>query len=254
MHLAAISSVSRKSPAKNPAIFPSCRKGMNCPDHFLRGEWRQKGSRAKQYEWKQKAYMIPVRGSLPPPPPPPPMVWSQNLRFAAFCMKTWCLQCFLHGGWLARCANLQIRRMSCNRPSENVLFAMFRLRHRGVVPFHPLLCQIIIYIYIILNLLIYSLVNRSDICLYLIPVKLSLRVTSFPYLNSLSFFSWNAPILCCLISTLSSHPTSCVAVCWRLDDPDPFPQGPPIPQGRAGYHCLSISWIYLTFASLSHLI
>ena len=128
-------------------------------------------------------------------PPPPPMVWSQNLRFAAFCMKTWYLQCFLHGGWLARSANLQILRISCKRPSENVLFAMFRLRHRGVVPFHPLLCQIIIYIYIyiciyiILNLLIYSLVNRSDICLYLKPVKLSLRVTSFPYLNSLSFFS-----------------------------------------------------------------
>ena len=44
--------------------------------------------------------------------------------------------------------------------------------------------------HIILNLLSYSLVNRSDICLYLIPVvKLSLRVTSFPYLISLSFFS-----------------------------------------------------------------
>ena len=108
--------------------------------------------------------------------------------------------------------------------------------------------------HMILNLVNYSLVNRSDICLYLIPVKLSLRVTSFPYLNSLSFFSCHAPILCCLISTYSSHPTSCVAVCWRLDDPDPFPQGPPIPQGRAGYHCLSISWIYLTFPSLSYLI
>ena len=71
----------------------------------------------------QSVYMIPVRGSLPPPPPSPPMVWSQNLRFAAFRMKTWCLQCFLHGGWLARSANLQIRRNSCNQPSENVLFA-----------------------------------------------------------------------------------------------------------------------------------
>ena len=78
------------------------------------------------------------------PPPPPPMVWSQNLRFAAFCMKTWYLQCFLHGGWLARSANLQIRRISCNQLSENVLFAMFRLRHRGVVPLHPPLCRIII--------------------------------------------------------------------------------------------------------------
>ena len=78
------------------------------------------------------------------PPPPPPMVWSQNLRFAAFCMKALYLQCFLHGGWLALSANLQIRRVSCNQPSENVLFAMFRLRCRGVVPWHPLLCQIII--------------------------------------------------------------------------------------------------------------
>ena len=103
-------------------------------------------------------------------------------------MKTWYLQCFLHGGWLARSANLQICRISCNRPSENVLFAMFRLRHRGVVPIHPLLCQIIIYIYVILNLLIYSLVNRSDICLYLIPVKLSLRVTSFSVSKFSEFF------------------------------------------------------------------
>ena len=53
-------------------------------------------------------YMIPVRGSLPPPPPPH-MVWSQNLRFAAFHMKTLYLQCFLHGGLLVRSATLQIR-------------------------------------------------------------------------------------------------------------------------------------------------
>ena len=38
---------------------------------------------------------------------------------------------------------------------------------------------------------------------------------------------------------ISSHPTSCIAVCWRLDDPDPFLQGPPIPQGWVGYHCSS---------------
>ena len=53
-------------------------------------------------------YMIPVRGSLPPPPPPH-MVWSQNLRFAAFRMKTLYLQCFLHGGLLVRSATLQSR-------------------------------------------------------------------------------------------------------------------------------------------------
>ena len=54
-------------------------------------------------------YMGPARARRPPPPP---MVWSQNLRFAAFRMKTLNLQCFLHGGWLARSANLQIRRIS----------------------------------------------------------------------------------------------------------------------------------------------
>ena len=54
----------------------------------------------------QSEYMFPVRGSLPPPPPH--MVWSQNLRFAAFRMKTLYLQCFLHGGLLARSANPQI--------------------------------------------------------------------------------------------------------------------------------------------------
>ena len=84
------------------------------------------------------------RFATTPPPPPPPRVWSQHLRFAAFCMKTRYLQCFLHGGWLARSANLQMRRISCNQPSENVLFAMFRLRPRGVVPLHPPLCEIII--------------------------------------------------------------------------------------------------------------
>ena len=36
---------------------------------------------------------------------------------------------------------------------------------------------------------------------------------------------------------ISCHPASCIDVCWGLDDPDPFPQGPPIPQGGAGYHC-----------------
>ena len=60
------------------------------------------------YSTSISEYMIPVRGSLPPPPPPH-MVWSQNLRFAAFRMKTLYLQCFLHGALLARSANLQIR-------------------------------------------------------------------------------------------------------------------------------------------------
>ena len=52
-------------------------------------------------------YMIPVRGSLPPPHGMVP-----KPALAAFRMKTRNLQCFLHGGWLARSANLQIRRIS----------------------------------------------------------------------------------------------------------------------------------------------
>ena len=160
-------------------------------------------------------YMIPVRGSLPPPPPPP-MVWSQNLRFAAFCMKTWYLQCFLHGGWLARSANLQICRISCNQ----CRFTRFYVK--------------LSYIYIILNLLIYSLVNRSDICLYLIPVKLSLRVTSFPYPNSLSFFSWNVPILCCLISTFFISPYQLCCCLLEIGWPRPLPTGPTHSTGESG--------------------
>ena len=66
---------------------------------------------------------------------PAPLVWPQNLRVAAFRVNTWYLKCFLHGGWLA--------------PST------FRKR-----------C---------LPLKVYSLGNRSDICLYLLPGKLSLR-------------------------------------------------------------------------------
>ena len=46
----------------------------------------------------------------------------------------------------------------------------------------------------------------------------------------------------------SSHPTSCIAVGWRLDDPHPFPQGPPIPQGGGG---LSLFYLYLKSLLLS---
>ena len=50
------------------------------------------------------------------------------------------------------------------------------------------------------------------------------------------------------------HPTSCAAVCWRLDGPNPFPQGPPIPQGgAASYHC-SIYILNLSALSLRYLI
>ena len=56
---------------------------------------------------------------------------------------------------------------------------------------------------------------------------------------------------------ISSHPTSCIAVCWRLDDPDPFLQGPPIPQGGgAGYHCslVSSTYHYISCFALRYLI
>ena len=42
-------------------------------------------------------------------------------------------------------------------------------------------------------------------------------------------------------------------MCWRLDGPDPFPQGPPIPQGGAGYHC-SIYILNLSTLALRYLI
>ena len=123
--------------------------------------------------------MIPVRGSLPPPPPPHGMVPKpafcsiphENVVFAVFF--AW---------WVAGAVRNPANSLDfCNQPSENVLFAMFRLRHRGVVPPRPLLflCQIITY-----NSK--SSTNgfqpryRSDICLYLMPVELSLRVSSFP--------------------------------------------------------------------------
>ena len=56
---------------------------------------------------------------------------------------------------------------------------------------------------------------------------------------------------------ISSHPTSCIAVCWRLDDPDPLLQGPPIPQGGgAGYHCsiVSSTYHYTSYFALRYLI
>ena len=89
--------------------------------------------------------MIPVRGSLPPPPLPT-LYGPKNLRFAAFRMKTLYLQCFF-AWWVAGAVRNPANSLDfCNQPSENVLFAMFRLRHRGVVPPRPLLflCQIII--------------------------------------------------------------------------------------------------------------
>ena len=71
--------------------------------------------------------------------------------------------------------------------------------------------------------------------------------------NLLSFFSYMLQSYVAWYQLISSHPTSCVAVCWRLHGPDPFPQGPPIPQGGAGYHC-SIYILNLSTLSLRYLI
>ena len=55
-------------------------------------------------------------------PPPPHMVWSQNLRFAAFRMKTLYLQCFF-AWWVAGAVRNPANSLDLyNQPSENVLF------------------------------------------------------------------------------------------------------------------------------------
>ena len=133
----------------------------------------------KKDEKRIYLYMIPVRGSLPPPPPPN-MVWSQNLRFAAFRMKTLYLQCFLHGGLLVRPATLQILWIfATNLPKTCYLqcFGFDIVESCRRAPFH--FC-------VKLSYNSKSSTNgfqpwyRSDICLYLMPVELSLRVSSFP--------------------------------------------------------------------------
>ena len=119
-------------PRKNPMVDRTVTRDQVFPNHGQREILQQVGCEATCWKLERLVgytrnteyiyihiflvvaqifiylYMIPVRGSLPHPPPPH-MVWSQNLRFAAFRMKTLYLQCFLHGGLLARSANLQIR-------------------------------------------------------------------------------------------------------------------------------------------------
>ena len=138
--------------------------------------------------WLKKGVLGKTRNrpsfSLPPPPPPHGMVpkpafcsiLHENVVFAVFLAR-----------WVAG---------AVRKPANSWDFLQPTFRKRAI-------CNVsastswssavspasMSNYHIILNLLSYSLVNRSDICLYLIPVKLSLRVTSFPYLNSLSFFS-----------------------------------------------------------------
>ena len=95
----------------------------------------------------------------------------------------------------------------------------------------------------------------SYICLYLIPVKLSLEGTSFPCPYPLSFFSWHAPILCCLISTYFISPYQLRCCVLEIGWPRPLPTGPTHSTGGSG---LSLLYLYPesidTFPSLSYLI
>ena len=93
----------------------------------------------------------------------------------------------------------------------------------------------------------------SYICLYLIPVKLSLEGTSFPCPYPLSFFSWHAPILCCLISTYFISPYQLRCCVLEIGWPRPLPTGPTHSTGGAGYHC-SIYILNLSTLSLRYLI
>ena len=102
---------------KHLACSTRCSALCRCCSSKRRNQQRPKlsrlsGSKSFRKSITQKKYMTYVYdpGSrFATTPPPPHMVWSQNLRFAAFRMKTLYLQCFLHGGLLARSATLQIR-------------------------------------------------------------------------------------------------------------------------------------------------
>ena len=78
--------------------------------------------------------------------PPPPTWYGPKtcvLQHSAW-KRCICSVFFMVGCW---CGPQPCKFVGfCNQPSENVLLAMFRLRHRGVVPPRPLLflCQVII--------------------------------------------------------------------------------------------------------------
>ena len=113
------------------------------------------------------------------PPPPAHMVWSQNPRFAAFRMKrgicsVFCMVGCWHGPQTCKFVGfLQPafrKRVICNVSATTSWSSAVAPSSISMSNYH-----------IILHLLlkVYSLGNRSDICLYLL-VKLSLRVSSFP--------------------------------------------------------------------------
>ena len=170
--------------------------------------------------------MIPVRGSLPPPPPLPwygpktcvlqHSAWKRGICRVSCTVASWCgLQTCKFAG------------ISATNLPKTCYLQCFGFRKRVV-------CNLIsVYILSLSNFLLKELVFRVQI-----PLVFSADMLQ-------SYVAW--------YQLDSSHPTSCVALCWRLDGPDPFPQGPPIPQGGAGYHC-SIYILNLSTLSLRYLI
>ena len=78
--------------------------------------------------------------------PPPPTWYGPKTCVLQHSAWKRCI-CSVFAWWVAGAVRNPANSLDfCNQPSENVLFAMFRLRHRGVVPPRPLLflCQIII--------------------------------------------------------------------------------------------------------------
>ncbi len=51
---------------------------------------------------------------------------------------------------------------------------------------------------------------------------------------------------------ISSYPTSGIAVGWRVDDPHPFSQGPPIPEGGGGWWIMTMTMAGVT-RNLEHI-
>ena len=168
--------------------------------------------------------MIPVRGSLPPPLPwygPKTCVLQHSAWKRGICSVS-CTVASWRGLQTCKFAGIS----ATNLPKTCYL-QCFGFRKRVV-------CNLIsVYILSLSNFLLKELVFRVQI-----PLVFSADMLQ-------SYVAW--------YQLNSSHPTSCVAVCWRLDGPDPFPQGPPIPQGGAGYHC-SIYILNLSTLSLRCLI
>ena len=73
-----------------------------------------------------------------------------------------------------------------------------------------------------------------SVYIYILHLSLFLWATSFPYLNSLSFFSWHAPILCYLISAYFISPYQLRCCLLEIGWPRPLPTGPTHSTGGSG--------------------